>query len=727
MLFNKGVALCGTMMLAAVSGQAVAQTVILDEDNYENEQYRDSGVGRLAFPLVVYRVATAPANAVPVTTATNAGTTAPVSPAVAVSSGSTATSVSKASPATTNAATAASSAQSPATSTPAIFSPAVEQSTEYFRDADTYVDGSFLSRINISSLRTLLLNLASGGLANLPAPVDTGNAGSGTGDPGTPSDVVSETPPAVVVPDVPAPTEPVIPPVVTEDPTRGPELPEEPAAQTPTEVIKEVIDDVVETVTDVVKDIVDTVVDTVETIVDAVVDAVTGGQGDSSTDAGVTPSLPVSGPQPEQTPPATAPETTTPSTPSAPTGELPAVEKTFDVYDRVQLREALLESLNLAGAIIRIHPGEYGSLVWTKRDHAKGRVFLIGATDEMPVFTMINLTSSKNVAMSGLRIASNEAVLLNLSSTSNIIFTASVLTSANPDKDPWDNGNTGIHVRSASHVTIEDVTFEDLRLALYSQRSANVKVRYNTMHYLREGINVAATDGLLLERNYFTEFYPNYGKGEHPDTVQFWNRNEEAGVYNAKLIENVMIHGGCRAVQGLFLGTDRKAIPHRNLEIRGNVYYGSSSHGITVDVSDGVTIANNVVAMSPWGERNNSVRSADGRCSGGYSPRMRAQDAVNVSAYANIGMATPSVGANEEKTKTNNWKIFDAVYGGLPWEELLNARPTADTPKLEEFLTKEGSAARAAGAGILVSFPHGDRKPGRINGLLEALALHNAS
>ena len=337
---------------------------------------------------------------------------------------------------------------------------------------------------------------------------------------------------------------------------------------------------------------------------------------------------------------------------------------------------------------------------------------------------MMNLGSSKNIAVSGVHVSGTDSVLVSLAAADNIVFTSSLITSPENDTDPWNNGNTAFHIRFASNITVEDVSMQDLRLAMYIQRSTNVKVRYNTMKYLREGMNVAATDGLLLERNYFTEFHPNYNRGEHPDTVQFWNRGEEAGVFNAKLIENVMIHGGCRAVQGLFLGIERKGYPHKNLEVRGNVYYGSSPHGITVAITNGLTIANNVVAISPWGERNNSVRSEDGRCSGGYSPRIRASTSTDTAAYNNISMATPSVA--DDAQKINNWKIYDKVYGGLPWEELFKARPS-DNPSLEDFVTKQGSDARAAGAGILVAFPHGDRRLGRINGLLEALALHNAS
>ena len=112
------------------------------------------------------------------------------------------------------------------------------------------------------------------------------------------------------------------------------------------------------------------------------------------------------------------------------------------------------------------------------------------------------------------------------------------------------------------------------------QKPLITKARKSIANFkLREGMNVAATDRFLLYRNYFTEFHPNYAKGEHPDTVQFWNVNETAGVSNAKLIENVMIHGGCRAVQGFFLGAERAAYWHSNLEIRGNVFYGSLRTG----------------------------------------------------------------------------------------------------------------------------------------------------
>ena len=623
MLFNKGLALCSAMVLAAVPYQAMAQsTVQLVEDDA-----RDSGV-------------------------VLGGSTGGVVRTAQLSSATSVSNVLIAAPVATT-----STVSAPATTF----------------NSSTFLSGEWFSSLNTDSLRTLLSSLTPA-TSNLPGTVTD----TTTGD-------------ATVV-----------------------------------ETVTEVVRDTVETVTDAVAGAVDAVVDTVVAAVDAAVGAVTGTSQPTAT-AGVTvPDLSgaqLAGPSAPVAVPPAVDDQAAPAGPSQPTGQLPAVEKTFDVYDRAQLWTALNEALNLSGAIIRIHPGNYGSLLWKKRLHTKGRLFLVAATAEKPVFTKMDFTSSENIAISGVTVASGESVLISFYGAKNMVLAESLLTSASNDRDPWNNGNTGIHIRNAKDVTISDVTFEDLRLAAYVQRSANVIVRYNTMNWLREGMNVAATDRFLLHRNYFTEFHPNYAKGEHPDTVQFWNVNETAGVSNAKLIENVMIHGGCRAVQGFFLAAERAAYRNSNFEIRGNVYYGSSPHGITASRVDGLKMANNVVVSSPNGDRNSSQRSADGRCSGGFTPRMRTIEATNVEAYNNVGMTTPLM--QSDAAKYDNWDVLDAMYGGMPWEDVFaNGRMTADKPPLSDFVTKSPSLLSTKKAGILQTFANGNRGQAPMVALADALAAH---
>ena len=627
MLFNKGLALCGAMVLAAVPYPAMAQSTLqLVEDDA-----RDSGVslGGTSSGAAVR----------------TAGLTSTQLSSIKVSN------VLIAAPAP-----AATTTTAPATTT---------------FNSSTFLSGEWFNSLSVASLQSLLSSLTAT-TSNMPVTVtDTASAGD-----------------AGVV-----------------------------------ETVTEVVRDVVEAVTDAVEAVVDTVV----AVVDAAVDAVTGPSQSTST-AGVTiptaGDIQVAGPRDVVTagPPAVD-DNSAPAGPSLPTGQLPAVEKTFDVYDRAQLWTALTESLNLSGAIIRIHPGNYGSLLWKKRLHTKGRVFLVAATAEKPVFTKMDFGGSQNIAISGVKVDSGESVLISFASAKDMLLTDTMLTSANNDRNPWDNGNTGIHIRSATGVTVSDVTFEDLRLAIYVQRSSNVIVRYNTMNWLREGMNVAATDRFLLYRNYFTEFHPNYAKGEHPDTVQFWNVNETAGVSNAKLIENVMIHGGCRAVQGFFLAAERAAYRHSNFEIRGNVYFGSSPHGITVSRVDGLKMANNVVVTSPNGDRNSTQHSADGRCSGGFTPRMRTNEATAVEAFNNVGMTTPLL--QSDAVKYDNWDVVDAIYGGLPWEDVfVSGRMKADTPALSAFVTKDPSMVRTKKGGLLQSFVHGVRGQGPTATLADALAAH---
>ena len=188
-----------------------------------------------------------------------------------------------------------------------------------------------------------------------------------------------------------------------------------------------------------------------------------------------------------------------------------------------ELKSAMQIALSTTGgAEIRLNSGSYGALVWTNKNHARGRVYLVPNSSSRPIFSAMNLTNSKNIAVSGMHIMGTDRVLVYLNSTENVVFSGNLLTGAKRNQNAWDDGSAGAHVRFAKSVTVNENVFEDLRAGIYFQRSSKISFAYNTLQYIREGVNVAATKDLDIRGNLFRYFQPNVPNGEHPDSIQFW-------------------------------------------------------------------------------------------------------------------------------------------------------------------------------------------------------------
>ncbi len=488
----------------------------------------------------------------------------------------------------------------------------------------------------------------------------------------------------------------------------------------------------VDTVAEVVEDIVDTVVDTVTGIVDTIteaVDAITGsGSGVETNSPGTDlkdeaefESLPsgVNGqPETEATPePVPVPEAD--SAKFSPTVTV--------VSNAAELKSALLSSLQTKGGMeIRVNPGNYGVLGWAGKDHsAIGRLYLIANTNVRPVFTKISIPRSKNIAIAGMQISGDERATVYMNSAENIIFSGNLMTGVNRNLDAWDDNNTGIHVRWAKNITLNDNVFEDLKGGVYFQQASKITFEYNTLHYIREGVNVAATDDLDLNRNLFRDFQPNIPNGEHPDSIQFWTAREDVGSTNVRMIENVMLHGGCAAVQGIFIGNERASagVRYVNFTIQRNIYYGATKNAIALSGIDGALVENNVVVPSPYSETGVSraeAQAKDPRCSGALRPAILSRGS-NTASHTFRRNITGQMGSTEG-VKVDNIEVGSTV--GQRYETVFAARPTGEAPAISAFRTLNPSDARNREIGLLsTSFDYGASLTGR-RALDRGIALH---
>ncbi|WP_199555332.1 right-handed parallel beta-helix repeat-containing protein [Sandaracinobacteroides hominis] len=555
------------------------------------------------------------------------------------------------------------------------------------------------------------------------------------------------TTPAVSTPVVstPAASTPAAPASTPSAPATEPETaaPTAPADGSVVDTVIDAVVDVVGGVVDAVSNAASSAADAVADAVKTVVDMVTGVDRaelqapliavsqPASTSSVPSPAEPTA---PSAVPPAveTLTQPTSPADGLTPeVGEMatnPGVRQ-FSVSNLTELRAALSTALTVpGGAEIRLQPGNYGSLVWTSKAYKLGRVKLLAATSVRPVFTHMNLSSSSGMAISGMQISSSERAAVYLNSTRDIIFAGNVVTSVNRNSDPWDDGNSGIHVRFAERVTLTGNLLEDLRGGVYFQQSSKVTFEYNTLRHIREGINVAATDDLDLYRNYFHSFSPKVAAGEHPDSIQFWTSREKVGSSHVKIIENVMAHGGCAAVQGIFIRseTEGKNIPqirHTDFTIRGNVYFGASKNGLSMSSIDGAVAENNVVIASPYSETGVSRADAqkkDPRCSGALKPALLSR--FGTTSHMIRNNIVSQLGTSDGSQSNN---ITVSTTGTTVWTEVFRTRPTGATPALSVFLTKNPSAARTQGVGVLASYAYGATLTAR-QALERALEVHKS-
>ncbi len=431
--------------------------------------------------------------------------------------------------------------------------------------------------------------------------------------------------------------------------------------------------------------------------------------------------------QPAPPPVQPAPAPVAPALAPPPVGQ--GVARVFTVSTMAELRTALTEAQHLAGAEIRLASGSYGILDWRSRSYPQGRVRIVAAQGAQPVFEMVNFSGSSNMLLSGVRVSGAGRPLLNLLGSSDMVIAGNRFTGANINQDPWDDTTTAVWLRTARSVTLSHNLFEDMRLAVFVQRASGVTIEHNTIRHVREGINVAATTDIDIRNNLFHSFSPDWAAGEHPDAIQFWTTNETTGSSNVRIVENAMLLGGCKAVQGIFIRseTERRTdggpqIRHSNITIQRNVYFGSSRNGLSVSSVDGALVENNVVISSPYAESGISRTAAqaqDPRCGGALVPGILSRFGSTTHRFArNITVVLGS---------TEGARVDDIALGvsaGMtPWADAFARKPTADIPALSEFLTRNPSALRTRNIGLMQTFPNGQSLTGAA-AAARGLAVH---
>lgn len=160
-------------------------------------------------------------------------------------------------------------------------------------------------------------------------------------------------------------------------------------------------------------------------------------------------------------------------------------------------------------------------------------------------------------------------------------------------------GDKILQLRECTDVSIARSDFSNAVIALSLLDNDRVSVTASYFHDLRmDAIRGGGSSHVLIARNFITGFSP-HGK-DHPDAIQFWTKRQTHAAQNIAVVENVILRGRGKAMQGIFMRDENGSLPYRNVRLADNLVVGAMFNGIAVlSESPSLTLSNNVVVAYP--------------------------------------------------------------------------------------------------------------------------------
>lgn len=204
----------------------------------------------------------------------------------------------------------------------------------------------------------------------------------------------------------------------------------------------------------------------------------------------------------------------------------------------------------------------------------------------------------------------------------------------------------GVHVDRSTGISINGMAITGAHRGMVIARSVNVQAVGNQfVGLLSEGVNIAQSQRILIERNVcrnFNPIQPTYNAdgsllrdGDHPDCIQGWSRPDAPPTSDVRIIGN-------RAegyMQGVFFGNHvRDGVDDGGFDritIRDNIVRVSMPNGISLSAARNSEVINNQVLTIPGSmsvrDPNRSIRA-----------NLNIRNGVNVRACGNRVDAVPT-------------------------------------------------------------------------------------
>ncbi len=394
------------------------------------------------------------------------------------------------------------------------------------------------------------------------------------------------------------------------------------------------------------------------------------------------------------------------------------------VDDPATLAAALMTARG--GETVMLGGGDYGVLKLTPHSGVPGRyahpVTITSADPANPArFSGMGLLNAENVVFDGVVfdysyglgdqhfsrpfiIAQSRGITIR-----NAVFDGD-LAQGMSELDDGFGMATGLAIREAQDITLENSEFFTFYRALDIGGSRNVVVRGNDIHSIRcDGMNLAQVEDVLIEGNHLHDFQVSAQSGDHRDMIQFWTAATKKPTQRVVIRNNVLNAGGGLYTQSIFMRNERVdtkeaglELYYRDIRIMQNVIINAHLHGITVGETIGLEIANNTLIRSRL-----SQTADDGSVV--WIPAINIKpESRDVAVTDNMAGAitTPDAGSNWRMT--GNLVIQDDSPAAPGWyDDIFVAARSGDPAQLASFAyLAEGVAG---GGGLGASALHADQ------------------
>lgn len=281
--------------------------------------------------------------------------------------------------------------------------------------------------------------------------------------------------------------------------------------------------------------------------------------------------------------------------------------------------EALAEALRQAGpgTVVRLAPGEYGSLSVQGLSGGPGSpVVLRSADPASPArFSGMQLEQVAHVELRdlafdyGFESADPSWFAPFEVHASRDVLIADALFDGDDGAEGAPTG-FGLRVHDTDGFTLDGTELRRFYRGLNVNGSTDVTVRGNDVHSMRmDGMTFAEVSRVVIEGNHIHDFDRVVDSGDHSDMIQFWTNKTDRPSSDVTIRGNLLNSGGGWFTQSIFMRNEEvdqeRAGPemfYRDFRIEENVILNAHLHGITVGAADGLVIANNAVLRNPDSE-----------------------------------------------------------------------------------------------------------------------------
>ncbi len=156
----------------------------------------------------------------------------------------------------------------------------------------------------------------------------------------------------------------------------------------------------------------------------------------------------------------------------------------------------------------------------------------------------------------------------------------------------------GLIVRGSKNINVVNSEFHSWWTGLIINTSSDIHVTGNNIHGIRsDGIKLGRIDRALVEQNYIHDFKGAASLSDHRDMIQI-QRSSGTGVSELTIRDNVFDMASGDWTQTIWAGRDRASMDdptnwHRNVLIENNIIYNAHTHGISIDLANGLSVRRN--------------------------------------------------------------------------------------------------------------------------------------